>query len=86
VDAAHEIAQFDDCQLGFLVGVGHQLGGALRIATTSEALTRQAELQRQANEALLGAVVEVAFQPPPLVVSGFDDAGAGGADGPRAGP
>ena len=61
VDAAHEVAQLADRQLGLLVGADDQLGGAGRVAARLEPLTGHAEVHRQRDEALLGAVVEVAL-------------------------
>ena len=40
---------------------------------------RQPQVQRERDEPLLGAVVEVALEPAPLVVAGLDDARARGA-------
>ena len=50
-------------------------------APSPSAESAAGELEREPDpeQALLGAVVEVALEPPPLGVSGLDDAGAGGA-------
>jgi hypothetical protein len=43
-------------------------------------LTREAQVGAQSDELLLGAVVEIALDPPALGVRGRDDAGTGGAE------
>ena len=59
------------------VGLGEELGGAVRL----RAELRAGELQREPEreQPLLRAVVEVALEPPPLLVAGADDAGSRGA-------
>ena len=54
-----------------LVGVGREVHG------------EEAELDREGDELLLGAVVQVALEPPALGVAGADDAGAGPRRGDR---
>ena len=51
-------------------------------AAPPSASSSAGELEREPDpeQVLLGAVVEVALEPASLVVAGFDDAGAGGAD------
>ena len=47
-----------------------------RVGVGLEAALDHAQLQRERHEPLLGAVVQVALQPPALGVAGLDDAGA----------
>ena len=77
MDAAGEVAQVLERQSGFLAGAAHQLGRH-RVALGSP-LLRHPQVQRQRDQALLGAVVEVALDPPALGVGGLDDARAGAA-------
>ena len=51
-----------------------------RGAAVCEPAAGELEREPDPEQALLGAVVEVALEPPSLVVAGLDDAGAGGAD------
>ena len=57
--------------------VVEQLRGAPR-RRRLEPRPREPQHQRDGHEALLGAVVEVALEPPPLLVAGLHDAGARG--------
>ena len=69
VDAAGELAQL-------LQRVGELLAGPLEVGVVGMAAGGQPQHQRQRDEPLLRAVVEVALQPPPLGVARRDDAGA----------
>ena len=77
VDAASELAQLVEGGAQLAVGLGEELGGAVRVG----AELRAGELERQPEreQPLLGAVVEVALEPPSLLVAGADDPFAGGA-------
>ena len=75
MDAAREVAQLLQRELRLLPGLPHQLSRG-RIAARG-ALLGHPQIQRQRHEALLGAVVEVALDPPALRVRGRDDARAG---------
>ena len=74
MDAAHEIADLAQRRLGLLVRGGHQLPAGLGIVV--ELLARRAERRGERDEPLLGAVVEVAFDPPPLGLGRVDRRGA----------
>ena len=77
VDAAGELMQLAErgAQLG--VGFGEELCGA--VCVRSELRTRELEREAEAEQALLGAVVEVALESAPLLVAGRDDARPRGA-------
>ena len=76
MDAAGELAQLLQ-RLGQLVARGaHELLGLLRVAT--DLAPDQRELQRERDQPLLGAVVQVALDAAPLGVGRGDDALAGG--------
>ena len=70
VDAARELAQLCH-RLRELVARGRD--ELLRRRVVAEAVAEQPELQRDRDEPLLGTVVQVALQPPPLGVAGGDD-------------
>ena len=55
-------------------GVPEQLARRLRVLV--DLRLGDTEQQRRRHEPLLGAVVQVALEPPPLLVAGSDDAGA----------
>ena len=74
MDAARELAELADGELQLADRVGQhvvQLGAEL----AAEPLLRSPQLEGERDEPLLGAVVEVALDPPPLVVAGGDDSG-----------
>jgi len=58
----------------------------LGIAILAESPLRASELERQGDEPLLGAVVEVALDPAPLLVGGGDDPSARLVDQIELGP
>ena len=71
VDAARELAQLPE-RLGELVAGGRdQRLGRRRVA--ADVGLDQPELQGEGDQPLLGAVVQVALEPPPLGVAGRDD-------------
>ena len=72
MDAARQLAQLLDRELGLLAGLGDQLGRARRIAL--ELRLGEPEREGHGDETLLGAVVEIALDPPALGVGGVDDA------------
>ena len=61
MDTAHEITQLADRQLGLFVGADDQIGRPVRVAARRQSLAGDAEVHRQADEALLRAVVQVAL-------------------------
>ena len=74
MDAAGELAQLPDRDLDLCRGLVRRrdrLG--VRAAFPAEPGPQQAQRQRQRDEALLGAVVEVALQPAPLGVGRLED-------------
>ena len=73
MDAAGQLAQL-------LQRVRELLAGALEVLVVGVPAGGQAQHQRERDEPLLSAVVEVALQPPALVVAGLDDAGARGGE------
>src|SRR5207247_10272113 len=74
MDAARELAELFEGDRELTPGPRKQLfrgrwiGGELRLG--------EAERDRERDESLLGAVVEVALEPAPLLVSGGDKTGA----------
>ena len=75
VDAADEVADLPQRRLRLLVGDGHHRASLLDVVVV-ELLARCPEVGGQRDEALLGAVVQVALDAPPL--------GLGAVDGRRA--
>ena len=74
MEPARELAQLLEPGVELAGGVLHQLGRLLPVLV--ELCLRDAEQQRRRDEPLLGAVVEVALEPPPLLVAGPDDPGS----------
>ena len=74
MDAAGELAQLVERSTQLRVGLGEELAGAVRLGAELRAGELQREPERE--QPLLRAVVEVALEPPPLLVPGADDAGA----------
>jgi hypothetical protein len=74
MDAAGQVAQLLQREAGLLPRLAHELG-CLGIAR-GRALLGHAQVERQGDEALLRAIVEVALDPPALRVRRLDDAGA----------
>ena len=72
MDAARQFAQFHDRGLGLLAGASDQRARALGIA--GDPRLDESQRERHGNQALLGAVVEVALDAPALGVGGVDDA------------
>lgn len=70
VDAARQLSELRDGLLEFRLGLVQVGCGCPR------SHAEQPQPQGQADQALLGAVVQVAFQAPPLLVARGDDAGA----------
>ena len=87
MDAADEVADLLERRLRLLVGVSKHPLALLRIVV--DLLLRRAETGGQGDEALLGAVVEVALDPSPLGLGAVDGGGParlqplhlGGVDG-----
>ena len=74
MDAAGQLAQLLERVLELLASRGQVLAGTAGIGL--EAPLDHAQLQRERHEPLLGAVVEIALQPPALGVAGLHDARA----------
>ena len=64
-----ELAQLVERGAQLRVGCVEALGGR-----AAELRAQQSQREREHDEPLLGAVVEVALEPPPLGVAGLDDA------------
>ena len=77
MDAARERAQLLERAHDLGVGLVEELLDAL--ASSPSAAARELERQPDPEQPLLGAVVEVALEPPPLGVPRLDDARARGA-------
>ena len=71
MDAARELAQLPDRELRLLARLGDQPRRDRGIAL--ELGLGEPERERQRDQPLLGAVVEVALDPPALGVGGVDD-------------
>jgi hypothetical protein len=72
MDAAGELAQLLDRELGLLAGLRDQRDCAGRVGL--EPRLGEPQDQCEGDQALLRAVVEVALDPPALRVGGVDDA------------
>ena len=79
MDPASELAQLGEAPLQLGPGPIQHLGHIRRIVI--EPGSRQLECEGEGHELLLGAVVEVALDPPPLGVAGSDDPGPRRLDG-----
>ena len=75
MDAARELAQLADRELELVDGVGEHLVELGR-HVGPEPLLGCAELERERDEPLLGAVVDVPLDPSPLLVPCRHDPGA----------
>ena len=75
MDAPCQVAQLPQGLAQLLLGFGDELGGL----AVGDAGADELECETDAEQPLLSAVVEVAFEPATFVVSGADDARAGGA-------
>src|SRR5207244_5537597 len=76
VDAARELAQLLERLRELRARAVEERGRA--VGVVAELAAGEAERERERDEALLRAGVEVPLQPPPLGVPGLDDAGARG--------
>ena len=76
MDAGRQVAQVVDRRLRVLEGVVDEPARALGLLLP--ALLGELEVDHDVHELLLGAVVEIAAEPPPLFVAGLQDAGARG--------
>ena len=85
MDAARELAQLGERGGQLALGRGHELLGGGGVAAADAALG-ELELERERDEALLGAVVEVALEPPALRVARRDQPLARRAQLREAGP
>ena len=74
MEPACELAQLLEPGVELAGGVLEQLGRLLPVLV--ELRLGDTEQQRRRDEPLLGAVVQVALEPPALLVAGPDDAGA----------
>ena len=72
MDAACEVAQLLQGEVGLLPGLAHELHGR-RVAVCG-ALLGHAQVEGERDESLLCAVVQVALDAPALVVGRGDDA------------
>ena len=77
VDAARELAQLGERERELLLGAVEQLVGPVGVLV--QLALGEPQRQRERDEPLLGAVVQVALQPPALLRAGLDDPGARGA-------
>ena len=77
MDAARELAQLRERVRELLAGGAEDLVGAVGVVPKPR--LREPERERERDEPLLRAVVQVPLEPPALVVAGFDDARARGA-------
>ena len=77
VDAARERAELLERAADLGVRLAEELVD--RGVSSSDPAAGELEREPDPEQPLLGAVVEVALEPPPLGVSGLDDAGARGA-------
>jgi hypothetical protein len=84
MDAVGERAELLDRDLE-LVGGRREQALELGVATLAQPPQRAAELEGERHEPLLGAVVEVALDPAPLLVRSGGDAGARLLDGRELG-
>jgi hypothetical protein len=73
-----EVPQLPESRLGLVGRLGEQRSG-LGVAVGLGLGVGEPEVVGQGQQALLGAVVQVAFQPAAFAVAGLDDADAGGA-------
>src|SRR5205823_13484170 len=80
VDPARELAQLGEGERQLLVGAREQLQRL--VVARGRALAGKAERERQRDEALLRAVVEIALEPPPLCVLRLDEPDARGTELP----
>ena len=76
MDAADEVADLLQRRLGLLVGVGHHRPALLGVVVV-ELLTGRAEVGGEGDEALLGAVVEVALDASALGLGAVDGGACG---------
>ena len=67
MDAARQLAQLAEAGLQLLLGAVEQPG---QLVVRVRAHARRPQQQRERDEARLGAVVEVALEPPPRGVAG----------------
>jgi len=77
LDAAGEVAQLGQGLLGLVVGLVHQR--LRRLGVAGELLPGPSEIHDQGGQPRLGAVVQVAFDPPVVGVVGAHGRGAHGA-------
>ena len=77
MDAAGQLAQLAERERELLLRAVDQLVGPVGIRV--ELALGEPQRERERDEPLLGAVVQVALQPPALLRAGLDDARAGGA-------
>ena len=71
MDAAGELTQLLERLRQLVAGGRDECLGRRRVA--ADVGLDQAELQREGDQPLLGAVVQVALEPPPFRVAGRDD-------------
>ena len=72
MDAAGQLAQLREAAAEFVLGLGQDLPRGLRVAV--ELRGDHAQLERHRDEALLGAVVQVALEPHAFGVADLDEA------------
>ena len=82
MDAAREVAQLVERRCDLALGLSSR---ARASGSSPSSPLEQPQLQRQGDEPLLGAVVQVALEPLALLLPGLDDPGAGAAAAPRDG-
>ena len=78
VDTPRKVTQLVEGRPKLFVGFGEELGRAVRLG--AEPGPRELQRKSEGEQALLGAVMEIAFQPAPLIVADADNAGAGDAE------
>jgi hypothetical protein len=79
MDAEGKLAQLGQRRHGFVRG-SIQAASDGRVAVVTQGVSGDPQLETQRDESLLGAVVEVALDPPALKIPGLDDARARGTD------
>jgi hypothetical protein len=78
VDPVGQLSEFAEGRLRVVGRLGEQRSG-LAVAVGLGPGAGQSEVVGEGQQSLLGAIVQVAFQPAPLGVASLDDADAGGS-------
>ena len=83
MDSARELAKLLERDAELLVRLGQELVGVVRVSLLQLRL-REPQGDRHGDEPLLGAVVEISLEPPPLIVAGRTPGGPRRSQLPRA--